>query len=729
MTMKLFKSKAQFIWVRSLLFIVCILLVVVTILTTWMINSFTKELSLLNYNLTSLVQKSVDSRLEEIRNISTQIELSTMNLSLSKLKEHDKLDSLSHFSFANQISNYKLANLYIEDIYIYYPTIDYVVGDLGSFRANHYYILKNDLNSVGIDAWKETLQQRQNKNYYFDQNQLFFSRQLPYNELAPVEANITIEINKDEIMKLLERSQTNSDSSITALITPDNKVYAATGKNAEDVIALLPPNVFAVNEFVEYEHYFVFKRDSNISGLQYITIVNQDELLQQVYHTRNIVYVVIICCFIIGIVISIYMSRRNTKPLISLLNKLQSIGSRKEIGVDKLDEYQYIEHEIDLILNESSKRHIRLETQRDMIESLFLTNILSLELRSNQAIFSLMQKLDIEFPHPQFVVMLIRHLPDETLVQTIKHHTMPFDYIVTEFQDHLVLLIHFEQVLTTQQLKDWGEYLLAQLNHPPNTVVSFGGIYDALPDIVTSYHQARRIVETQLMQNKVLVYTITDVPQSTDLQFSSMMLDFNHYMDLARYEEASMLANAMMYHYVIHEEHRYLSRCRKYAIMNRIIDDLYLVAEKDHKFQVNTWLDQLSMSTSDEEMKQLILDVFEVLKAKQQTSTEKQSSNIAQRAKDIIDLKFTDPLIGLYSLSEQLNVTNTYLSKLFKDSYDYGLAQYINMKRIEQAKTLILTTSLSVKEISKQVGFSSDITFIRVFKQFTSTTPGKYKNK
>nr|WP_248927978.1 helix-turn-helix transcriptional regulator [Paenibacillus hamazuiensis] len=56
-----------------------------------------------------------------------------------------------------------------------------------------------------------------------------------------------------------------------------------------------------------------------------------------------------------------------------------------------------------------------------------------------------------------------------------------------------------------------------------------------------------------------------------------------------------------------------------------------------------------------------------------------------------------------------------------------SFVDYINSKRIEQAKLLLGSTSLSVADISDRVGFASSNTFIRVFKRHEGITPGQFR--
>lgn len=51
------------------------------------------------------------------------------------------------------------------------------------------------------------------------------------------------------------------------------------------------------------------------------------------------------------------------------------------------------------------------------------------------------------------------------------------------------------------------------------------------------------------------------------------------------------------------------------------------------------------------------------------------------------------------------------------------MARCIQGLRIAKAKNLILTTSMSIREIALSVGFSSDIAFFKAFKKVEMVTP------
>lgn len=582
--MKIMKSRAQKIWIRTLLILIGILLLVVTVLTNWMIQSFTKEIIQLNYHLTSLVQESTDTRLKEIDNISSQIELSAANLTLSKMKSKDQINTTLTYPFSNQIRNYKLANRYIEHIYIYYPAIDYVIGDLGSFSSKSYYLLHNKLAYQGYNEWVNTIT-NQPKNYYFDGESLMFSRQLPYNDFADTTASIVIKINRDEIMKTLESTRGAGTNAVTAVIGSDHSLYAAAGKDSGEVLEALPAAALSGSSLSSHNNYYILKRDSTISGLKYITVVNRTELLSLANKIRNIAYLVLFGCLLAGVYISFYISKKNNQPLTSIVNKVrENGGSTPDIPSNTIDEYSLIANRLEHFSRENVKSSLRLEVQQSKIESLFLSNVLSSEQQSSPEIFAAMQRLDVEFLSPQFIVMLIR--PQKTLSpdgMTEKFHqwiprlheiNKTFYFIAAEYRGDLVLLFNVEGEVAMKELTNIAVEFLPLLKDIPGTIITLGNIYDSLSDIAKSYHQACETADLQQnAQSGVFVYDASSTDSAVKYSdTSAIMNDFNRYMDMKNYQEAHKIIDILFHQLAMMDD--YISQVQKYALVHRVIAEV-----------------------------------------------------------------------------------------------------------------------------------------------------------
>ena len=63
-----------------------------------------------------------------------------------------------------------------------------------------------------------------------------------------------------------------------------------------------------------------------------------------------------------------------------------------------------------------------------------------------------------------------------------------------------------------------------------------------------------------------------------------------------------------------------------------------------------------------------------------------------------------------------------------KGNYSYGIYVFTNI-RIEKAKKLLLSTSLSVTEIAEHTGYGDYRVFTKVFKKTEGITPSQFRRE
>jgi len=96
------------------------------------------------------------------------------------------------------------------------------------------------------------------------------------------------------------------------------------------------------------------------------------------------------------------------------------------------------------------------------------------------------------------------------------------------------------------------------------------------------------------------------------------------------------------------------------------------------------------------------------------------------KAKDFIKVHYAEN-IGVTNVSDSLNISYAYLSKLFKHYTQLNIMDYINKVRIDIAKELLSTTEMTIIETSLKVGYNNQQSFQRYFKKFVDLTPGEYR--
>ena len=83
--------------------------------------------------------------------------------------------------------------------------------------------------------------------------------------------------------------------------------------------------------------------------------------------------------------------------------------------------------------------------------------------------------------------------------------------------------------------------------------------------------------------------------------------------------------------------------------------------------------------------------------------------------------------ISLSILAEEFHLSAQYISQLFKSEIGVNFLAYLTNIRMERAKKLLLSTALSIGEISEQLGFGDYRVFTKVFKKSEGVTPSQYR--
>lgn len=85
--------------------------------------------------------------------------------------------------------------------------------------------------------------------------------------------------------------------------------------------------------------------------------------------------------------------------------------------------------------------------------------------------------------------------------------------------------------------------------------------------------------------------------------------------------------------------------------------------------------------------------------------------------------------ITISDLAKFTNLSNDHFSRVFKSKFDITPNKYIQLKRIERAQFLLLTTNYSLEEIAERVGLNNMSYFSRKFKEITKTTPHAFRKQ
>lgn len=99
-----------------------------------------------------------------------------------------------------------------------------------------------------------------------------------------------------------------------------------------------------------------------------------------------------------------------------------------------------------------------------------------------------------------------------------------------------------------------------------------------------------------------------------------------------------------------------------------------------------------------------------------------------QKALQYID-KNLHKNIQLEEIANHVYLSHYYFSKLFKKEMSINFITYVNQKKVERAKTLLLESQRSVEHIARDLGFKQPSYFCKIFKNFIGITPAEFRTQ
>ena len=99
---------------------------------------------------------------------------------------------------------------------------------------------------------------------------------------------------------------------------------------------------------------------------------------------------------------------------------------------------------------------------------------------------------------------------------------------------------------------------------------------------------------------------------------------------------------------------------------------------------------------------------------------------VLQEIVNYIDQHYKENL-SIQVLADYFYVSQSYLSRQFKQNFGTTIKEYIDSVRLEKAINDILHTNLSMTDIAYNNGFANPKSFNRIFKRIYKMTPHEYR--
>lgn len=681
------------------------------------------------------VQRSLDRYLLTLEQTAVELMLNNQNMALQAAAGKADFVAPATYSFAELLYNIKMANAFVEDVYLYYPAQNYVVGAKGSYSSRGYYLLSNQLSAEGYEAWRQQVLLAPQTGFFFyggpqGERRLYLRQQMPLGAGQGHGSVLLIGVDGTEFARLLEMNRPPDKSTSVAAFGSDGGLYQVGQSDdrpfpEQELLPLLEGAGEGTRQ-LQKGAYIGWRAPSAYGSLDYVVASDLSVLLEPIERVQRLLIAGVLVCTAVGAAFSIFLSWKHHAPIEKVLRQLG-----RGPGGAQMDYYEF-EQRVNELIQENENAARLNEKMLWSLKKSVLADILARRLTDSAIIQNLLYAGGITLDYIYYALLLVdvSFEKEESRQQhwlfragqVFERECGSADVIPTLTGGVAVFFLNYETAGQggVQRLCD-----IFRAECGREAAVCQSEEFMSPAQLVSIFEQTA----VRLRGRADAGGSPKERAAARDKQGAIVLERWQKALRLQEYAAAGEMLPELFREYVDAAADPYLRVSRRYTVVNSV---LQCVEAEDGRRRTSLAAGQLPAIKRCTDTPELPGCLGQTLRRLEELGSQyalRQKDKLAHKIKQIIESNYSQPYLGLYYISDQVKVSTTYVSKVFKEEYGIGVVEYMNRLRIDGAKKLLETQDLTIKEIAERVGFTSDIHFIRIFKKYEHTTPGVYQKQ
>ncbi|MFD2114562.1 AraC family transcriptional regulator [Paenibacillus yanchengensis] len=503
---------------------------------------------------------------------------------------------------------------------------------------------------------------------------------------------------------------------------------------------------------------------SPYSGWSYESGFVRDDLLRRISLLNNIWFYVGVIMIVFGLIWIIIVTRRHSKPIEKIVHQFSSYALPSTMNLtndkQKMDEFSFISKTLDDIMKQSMQyqkqykesKHLRmqhlfhqlLEGEAVISNDEWLKEVERMQLPEPKGLYYRVAIIEVD-KYGEFCSQYTRN--DQNLlkfaVRTVANELLPthqFSFWTEWIAAAQLAIITFEDdqekselklYAAADQMRLWIEQYLKI-----TVTIAVGEQVSSKYEISQSQRSAEKMLKYKyaLGENRIigsedllsvgqaevfsLLHETRELIQLIRKADSSWTISFEH---LFKKLQEGMMSNdeiALLLDYLAYQLDRECSSLHR--------DLLEIWSETTEPALHNLLENDYTLQDLQKEMLLLLYPFVEQIKEFMKSG---QHGETIREMTAFIKREFHNPNMSLEYLSEQFNIQPKYVSKLYKDTTGQKFVDFLIEVRVAEAKKLLEETDFAIQDIAEKVGYTSAISFGRVFKRVVGTSPSEYRAK
>ena len=748
--------RTLYIWLLSYLLVCAILTCCSIYLYTSLIRSTQEYVNQTHNEALNKIVTNMDHHMELASRFQASIATNEYVKQLAFTDMNDENRAQSSIQLGGNLGNL-LSTTDFSGLYIYFTDKDWVVSNMQADTSRNFYPYHFKNSDIHYEDWVAMMKTPNLRNYMiFHKDQrsyLDIMFQLPqYDSHSYVYATLVARMD-DSILKS-QLSSGHTSSNIVILDSSDRVVMRSS-----DSIGDLHYEDFTDGEIVTDKEMTTLCRVSPYNNWKYLYISDNSEYYVTVTRTRTIciafiLFSLLFCCAL-GVIFSIY----NYKPL----NKLIKIY-KKQMGEESSNnDYAIINDALqDYIESKRNLNSLEVREQNQRLIS-YLTGLL-------KGSPSLEENPPVHFPSQLFSVILFKPYNNQNLFgeETLEHDEIANTTFfilqnimeellsvngdvcyVTQVDDLIAGICCYKNMQNAQVYKATLHSAVSQglsfvktnFSFDCNTGISM--VREGTQNLFWAYNEALLALRFHdgNSENFVFYDEIYRKNLNTEKQFYDSFETKTHHLTTAISngdQKAALSVLDTIFQQCISSLDVQRSKILLFTLENAIINTINFKQGAKSPEMVHDVLQSINADNISETLTMLTqlvqracetqsLDPKGNIPDTDGIDPAVKTTELVPQMIDYIRDQYANPALDAASIGEHFKRSSYYISKVFKAATGESPTSYIARLRVENAKSLLRNTELSLSDIYMQSGFTNEKTFGRTFSKFEGLTPAKYR--
>lgn len=626
----------------------------------------------------------------------------------------------------------------VEDSYVYMNNSNYVIYQNALYKSDDFENSVKNRNNLSLKDLKEICTSNKVRVPYYTN----INGSLQYIKPFSTEINgdivgaIVFNINESELKKVLNFQEKSNERSVFIYNNDKELIWSEDfGKYKEEIDTFDLPKEGLIND----KDLYIITSKSNITDWEFIVVIPEKIAMEKLNKLTLLVGVIIFFALALGIGLALYMSIIKGKPI----NEMFNIYLEDNIPRN----FKNLGGIVSKIVQNNRELLEEIELDKPMLKHEFLTKLVKGDFVNDKEVSILAKKVGIEINCTKFRVVSFRlflnndlyDVDSQTLseVQVLFHliqkHIMERakgtvwfyerDYLTTLAIFHInqdaqadnvkMLVEEIHELMLKEYSVDsaWGiscicknildiwraceEAKVASLNYEKQRVTKYSKELDEKDEI---YYP-------ELFQEKI----VNNV-RAADISNIDSLIDI---LDNENFNRRNISADMML------ELHKRIMATisSNFTLSGAIEDEINKINEiiKEQDIKKDTYFTQLKF-------------IFNHLCKEIQKKKTFTQNKLIQKIVSYIDEEYMDSNLGLALIASKFNISEGYVSTIFKGSMGINFADYVEKVRIDSACNLLENSNDTINVISEKVGYNSVQSFRRAFKKVKGISPKELRN-